>query len=65
MSRPWQGRADRPQTRVGAAVLDSYAMRSDLTINGDEVPEENIIEHKDSILTNPVSGRVEATGLMS
>jgi hypothetical protein len=40
-------------------VHDGDATRSDLTIDGGEVAEENVIEHKHGILTNPVPGRVE------
>jgi hypothetical protein len=49
--------------KFGIGTLqDCSAMRSDLTIDGGEAAEESVIEHKDSILANPVPGRVEVMG---
>ena len=43
-------------------VHNGNATRSDLMINGSKAAEENVVEHKDSILPNPVPGRVEVMG---
>jgi hypothetical protein len=43
-------------------VHDSDATRSDLTIDGGEAAEENVIKHKNGVLANPVPGRVEVSG---
>jgi hypothetical protein len=36
---------------------------SDLTVDGSETASENIVEHEESVLTNPVSQGVDLTGL--
>jgi hypothetical protein len=43
-------------------VHDGDATRSDLTINGSEAAEKNVVEHKDGVLANSVPGRVKVTG---
>jgi len=40
---------------------DGDATRIDITTDGDEAPEENVTKYKDSVLANPVPGRVKAT----
>jgi hypothetical protein len=44
-------------------VHNGDATHGDLTIDGGEAAEENenVIEHKNGILANPVPGRVEMT----
>ena len=44
-------------------VHNGNATRSDLMIDGSKAAEENVVKHKDSVLLNPVSGRVGVMGL--
>jgi phosphoribosylformylglycinamidine (FGAM) synthase PurS component len=46
-----------------SAVHNGDTAGSDLTVDGSETAEQNIIEHEESILTNPVPRRVEVTSL--
>jgi phosphoribosylformylglycinamidine (FGAM) synthase PurS component len=61
---PWRDRNKLHKLdEIGiGTVHDGDTTRSDLTIDGGETAKENVIEHKDSVLANPVPGRIEVTG---
>jgi hypothetical protein len=73
MSHPWRdhrGAVDHElhkfdeshEMRIGM-VHDGDATCSNFTIDGGEAAEENIIEHENGVLANPVPGRAEVTDL--
>jgi hypothetical protein len=55
----WRGRTDRlhelDEIGVGA-VHDSDATWIDITTDGDEAPEENVVEHEDGDLADSIPG---------
>ena len=49
------------QVRIGM-VEESDALSDDFTVHSGEVTEDNVVVHDESILANPVPGRVKAMG---
>ena len=46
-------------------VHDGNAASGNLTIDGSQAAEDDVVEHEQSVLSNPVPRRVEMTGLQS
>src|ERR1700761_449737 len=50
------------EIRVGT-IHDSDTTSSDFTVHGGKTSKEDIVEHENRILTNPVPGRIKVAGL--